>query len=189
MVRFPSKPNLGLFTIQKSGDVMSNYARRLPFTEQLITEIFGEYVFERDAAPPSYKLLNACNLGIPPHVRADFFRLVKPLGRANYVKLLNWLYRDTVTLSLNKVNLKKLDKFLAEQLTARLVDYIPEHDEVFTPPPGERVFGFLPCDAKRAAIAVIAARDDGVISDSQLDWLYNFHYPARNSISQLMLPE
>ena len=168
---------------------MNNYVKRLPYTEQLITEIFGEYLFERDLTPPGYKLVNACTLGIPPHVRADFLKLVKPLGRANYVKLLNWLCTDPVKLKLNKDSLKKLDKFLAEQLTARLVDYIPEHDEVFTPPPGERVFGFLPCDTDRAIAAVFAAKADGAISDSQVEWLFNFHYPQRKNVLQLKLPE
>lgn len=168
---------------------MSDYVKRLPYTEQLVIEIFGEYIFERDTTPPSYKLINACQLGIPPHVRADFFRLVKPLGRSNYVKLLNWLYSDTVMLRLNKANLKKLDKFLAEQLTARLIDYIPDHDEVFTPPPGERILGFLPCDTDRARIAVIKAKEDGAISENQLIWLYNFHYPTKSNVLQFKLPE
>lgn len=163
--------------------------KRLPYTEQLIVEIFGEYIFERDTTPPGYKLINACQLGIPPHVRADFFRLVKPLGRSNYVKLLNWLYSDPVMLKLNKASLRKLDKFLDEQLTSRLIEYIPKHDEVFTTQPGERVFEFLPCDAERAVMAVVAAKGDGAISDSQVEWLNNFHYPARNNILQLKLPE
>lgn len=168
---------------------MGDYVRRLPYTEQLIVEIFGGYIFERDTTAPGYKLINACTLGIPPHVRADFFKLVKPLGRANYVKLFNWLYSDTVMLKLNKVSLKKLDKFLSEQLTARLIEYIPEHDEVFTPLPGERVFSFLPCDAERAMIAVISAKADGAISESQLDWLYNFHYPVKHNVLQFKLPD
>ena len=169
---------------------MGDYVKRLPYTEQLVTEIFGEYIFERDTTAPGYKLVNACTLGIPPHVRYDFLKLVKPLGRANYVKLLNWLYTDPVMLKLNKGSLKKLDKFLAEQLTARIIDYIPEHDEVFTLLPGERVFGFLPCDTDRAAIvAVIAAKADGAISDSQAEWLFNFHYPQRKNVLQFKLPE
>ena len=168
---------------------MGDYVRRLPYTEQLITEIFGEYIFERDTTAPGYKLVNACTLGIPPHVRYDFLKLVKPLGRANYVKLLNWLYTDPVMLKLNKDSLKKLDKFLAEQLTARLIDYIPEHDEVFIPLPGERVFWFLPCDTYRAIVAVIAAKADGAISDSQAEWLFNFHYPQRKNVLQFKLPE
>lgn len=168
---------------------MSGYVKRLPYTEQLITEIFGEYIFKRDTTPPGHKLINACKLGVPTHVRSVFFKLVSPLGWDNYVKLLNWLYLDPVTLKLNKSSLEKLDRLLAEQLAARLIDYIPEHDEVFTPPPGERVFGFLPCDDDRAIIAVLRAKDDWAISDSQLDWLYNFHYPARESILQLSLPE
>lgn len=168
---------------------MGDYVKRLPYTEQLIIEIFGEYIFERDTTPPGYKLINACQLGIPPHVRAEFFKLVKPLGRANYVKLLNWLYSDPGMLRLNKASLRKLDKFLAEQLTARLTDYIPDHDEVFTPPPGERILGFLPCDTERAVVAVITAKAYGAISDSQLDWLHDFHYPARKSIFQFSLSE
>lgn len=190
MVKYRLKPNLVFFTTPKSGDVMGNYVNRLPYAEQLITEIFGEYIFERDTTPPGYKLINACQLGIPPHVRADFFKLIKPLGRANYVKLLNWLYSDVVMLKLNKDNLKKLDNLFDEQLIARLIEYIiPEHDEVFATPPGERVFGFLPCDADRAVVAITRAKDDGAISDSQIDWLYNFHYPARKSILQFRLPE
>lgn len=168
---------------------MIDYVLRGVFTEALIVEIFGEYRFARDAEQPSQEIVNACKLAVPPHVRADFFKLINPLGRANYIKLLNWLYADTVMLKLNKASLKRLDKFLAEQLTARLIDYIPEHDELFTPPPGERAFGFLPCDTDRAKIAILRAREDGAISDSQLDWLYNFHYPARNNILQFKLPE
>ena len=179
MVKFPSRQSSGFFITRNLGDAMNNYVKRLPYTEQLIIEIFGEYIFERDTTQPGYKLVNACTLGIPPHVRADFFRLVKPLGRANYVKMLR----------LDKSSLKKLDKFLAEQLTARLVEYIPEHDEVFTPLPGERAFGFLPCDTERAIIAVMAAKADGAISESQAEWLYNFHYPIRADASQLRLPE
>lgn len=170
---------------------MGNYVKRLPYTEQLIVEIFGEYIFERDATPANHKLINACHLGIPPHVRADFFKVVGPLGLGldNYIKLLNWLYSDTVMLRLNEASLRKLDEFLAEQLTARLTNYIPEHDEVFTPPPGERVFGFLPCDTDRAIMAVITAKSDGSISESQLDWLYNFHYPVKHNVLQFKLPE
>jgi hypothetical protein len=167
---------------------MGDYVKRLPYTEQLVTEIFGAYIFERDTALPGYKLINACQLGIPPHVRADFFKLVKPLGHSNYVRLLKWLYSDTVMLKINKASLKKLDKFLAEQLSSRLSDYIPEHDEVYTPPPGERVLGFLNCDDDRAKIAVMRAKDDGAISDSQLSWLYDFHYPTKKNAIQFKLP-
>lgn len=165
------------------------YVKRLPYTEQLITEIFGAYIFTRDTALPGYKLINACNLGVPIHVRADFFKLVKPLGLRNYQKLLKWLYSDPVMLKLNKNNLKKLDKLLAEQLTSRIVDYIPDHDGVTVPPPGVRVLGFLPCDDDRAKIALQAALDDGAISYNQSQWLYDFYCPTKNNVLQLKLPE
>ena len=45
---------------------MGDYVKRLPYTEQLIVEIFGGYIFERDTTQPGYKLINACTLGIPP---------------------------------------------------------------------------------------------------------------------------
>lgn len=165
------------------------YVKRLPYTEQLITEIFGSYIFERDTTPPGYKMVNACNLGVPAHVRADFFKLLKPLGRDNYIKLLNWLYTDPVMLKLNRASLKKLDKLLAEQLTSRIIDYIPDHDGVTVPPPGVRVLGFLPCDDDRAKIAVQSAIEDGALSHSQAEWLYDFHYPTKKNVLQFKLPE
>ena len=165
------------------------YARRGPYSERLVIEIFGEYLFGRDMTQPGYKVVNACRLAVPIHARSMFFKLVLPMGRGNYNRLLNWLFDDTVMLTVNKANLKKFDRFTEEQILLILAEYDPTEEEIgeFRK---EAALAIQPIvydkteDVTVSRVRALLALKDWALSKSQLDWLSNLHYPTRKSATQ-----
>jgi len=171
---------------------MPSYVKRLPYTEKLVTEIFGSYIFERDLAQPGYKLINACKLAVPPVCRSMFFKLVNPLGKGDYAKLANWLFTDLVVSRVNKPNLKKFDMFTEEQIIGLIREYEPTEQElkefwlVAAVIPDIVIDGF---DHNKAAVAAYLAILDGAISRTQVDWLNLYQFPLKKQAVNYQLPE
>jgi hypothetical protein len=170
---------------------VAGYVKRLPYTEKLIIEIFGAYIFERDLAQPGYKLINACKLAVPPICRSMFFKLVNPLGKGNYAKLANWLFTDLVMLRVNNANIKKFDRFTEEQIIGFIREYEPTGQELkdfallTTVIPDIVVPGF---NRDMASVAAYLAILDGAISKTQVDWLNLYQFPIKNQAVNLRPP-
>lgn len=162
--------------------------QRGTYTEKLVIEIFGEYIFERDLEQAGYKTINACKLAIPPHARSLFFRLVNPLGRRNYARLFNWLFEDLVMLKVNKANIKKFDRFTEEQLLLTLAEYLPTDEEIKE---FKIVALQLPVvtvgkwDTLDCNVACQLAILDNSISMAQLEWLHARQFPIKHTSKQL----
>lgn len=166
------------------------YVQRGPYTEKLIVEIFGEYIFERDLEQAGHKTINACRLAVPPHARSLFFKLVNPLGKRNYARLFNWLFEDRVMLKVNKANVKRLDRFTEEQLLLTLAEYKPTDEEikefklVATQLPVVTVGDW---DALDCNVACQLAILDNAISMAQLEWLHARQFPTKRTYKQLSI--
>ena len=124
-------------------------AYRTATAEKMVTEIFGEYLFERDTRPAKPIVTNSCRLAIDPDYRSLFFKLVEPLGASNYASLQRWLFLDVNRLVINPERKKTIKKLFSDNVIEELSVHVPDWR-------GYNNQMYLPDIGKQAALVVVS---------------------------------